>query len=244
MSQAGGRVRKRDRAGAARLDEQGYQRRGRSGRREKKKASRKRKRPAEPDEPLWESEKPEDAEEEEPELEDAEEEEPETGEGPEPSDFPPASTDIGSWIPWPEEGPGGPAGGPSPPSFPLMGSAASSSSPASHVWVVCDLLSSWGGAVVELEPHESSDYILKRIQGRWLPCRRMLRSEAVRFTDSVCERIGCPRGVPRAIPDEEADHAEADGGGPEEGGDASRPAARRGRGSVVLRARSLAAAPG
>ena len=226
MSAASGRIRNRDRTKARRRDGQARQARGseageahsqkeargdgrrhkRGGRKNKKKASRKRKRQAKADEPLWGSEKPEDEDEEDPEVS---QDDQEAGEELDLSTFPPASVNIGSWIPWPAPGPRRPAASLPPPPAALRSSAASSSSQASHVWVVCDLLSDLGSTIVELEPHEGSDYILKHIQGQWLPCKRMPRAEAALFTDAVCERIGCPRGVPMAIPDAEADPASA-----------------------------------
>ena len=68
------------------------------------------------------------------------------------------------------------------------------------VWVVCDLLSSEGGTIVEMEPHEDSLHMLKQINGVWLPCRRMARRHAPLYIGRVARRLGYRPGEPEEIP--------------------------------------------
>ena len=68
------------------------------------------------------------------------------------------------------------------------------------VWVVCDLLSSEGGTIVEMEPHEDSLHMLKQINGVWLPCRRMARRHVSFYISRVARRLGYRPGEPEEIP--------------------------------------------
>ena len=68
------------------------------------------------------------------------------------------------------------------------------------VWVVCDLLTSEGGNIVETEPHEDSLHVVKQINGVLLPCRRMARSDAQLYIGRVARRLGFRPGEPEEIP--------------------------------------------
>ena len=74
------------------------------------------------------------------------------------------------------------------------------------MWVVCDLLSSEGGNIVEMEPHEAafkkviSLHMVKQINGVLLPCRRMARSDAQLYIGRVARRLGFRPGEPEEIP--------------------------------------------
>ena len=68
------------------------------------------------------------------------------------------------------------------------------------MWVVCDLLTSEGGNIVETEPHEDSLHVVKQINGVLLPCRRMARSDAQLYIGRVARRLGFRPGEPEEIP--------------------------------------------
>ena len=123
-----------------------------------------------------------------------------------------AFADLGRRVPWPAQEaagaasrkPGGAEGGRC--RSPTRGGGVELPGPPqppqedAPVWVVCDLLTSEGGNIVETEPHEDSLHVVKQINGVLLPCRRMARSDAQLYIGRVARRLGFRPGEPEEIP--------------------------------------------
>ena len=122
----------------------------------------------------------------------------------------PAADDLGRRLPWPAQKAAGAEGGRC--RSPTRGGGVELPGPPpppqedAPVWVVCDLLSSEGGNIVEMEPHEAafkkviSLHMVKQINGVLLPCRRMARSDAQLYIGRVARRLGFRPGEPEEIP--------------------------------------------